>query len=491
MSRSLVALVIGNAKYKKAGKLKNPAHDACDIADALSGCGFTVTQLIDASHKQMDKALDDFKRSLEAQDVGLFFFAGHGVQIAGENYLAAVDTKIGDETEAKHSSLALNKVIDIMEASDTSTDILILDACRNNPWDRAWRNLGSRGLAPVYAPRGTLIAYSTSPGQTACDGVGRNGAYSAALLEHIDTPDCSVEAMFKRVRNTLSAATNQKQISWEHTSLAGEFFFNLGVARRITDYGPAALADELFVLDPAVSSNKAIRELKILTWGRQNPAIDLLTPALLGETDLDTLFVLGRNIYQAACGSSNSAQGFIADFNGRTAGVTDAGRKALLDGMLFEIFFDKAGNVRADPKVGFWNDVFDLQKFSVLKPSFDFIAGCLLTYANRYHAIPGKGHEVVVDVRLGTKDKDAITEVFVGGHQILRLDDDDCEWGDVEDEKLLYRKRSKSQIKDWLSRELVVPERCLKIGYSEPIDNLTFIRFPMGRTCRMKSALPA
>jgi uncharacterized caspase-like protein len=107
----------------------------------------------------------------------------------------------------------------------------------------------SRGLAPVYAPRGTLIAYATSPGQKASDGKGRNGAYTAALLEHIATPDCSVEEMFKRVRNTLSASTAQKQISWEHTSLAGPFYFNLSVAQRITDYGASALSDDLFELD--------------------------------------------------------------------------------------------------------------------------------------------------------------------------------------------------------------------------------------------------
>jgi hypothetical protein len=165
MSRSLAALVIGNSKYKKAGKLKNPANDAADIADALTACGFTVTTLVDGSHKQMDKALSDFKAGLKGNDVGLFFFAGHGVQIAGENYLAAVDTKTADETEAKHSSLALNKVIDTMEASNTTTNIVILDACRNNPWDRAWRGVDSRGLAPVYAPRGTLIAYATSQDQ--------------------------------------------------------------------------------------------------------------------------------------------------------------------------------------------------------------------------------------------------------------------------------------------------------------------------------------
>jgi uncharacterized caspase-like protein len=130
------------------------------------------------------------------------------MQIDGENYLAAVDTDGTDEIAAKHSSLALNRVIEVMEKSGCSTSIIVLDACRNNPFERAWtRSMESRGLAPVYAPRGTLIAFATSPGQTASDGRGRNGAYTAALLQHMTTPDCSIETMFKRVRNTLSAAT--------------------------------------------------------------------------------------------------------------------------------------------------------------------------------------------------------------------------------------------------------------------------------------------
>jgi uncharacterized caspase-like protein len=218
MSRRLTALVIGNADYVDAGKLKNPGNDATDIAAKLGECGFTVATHLDCSRLEMERALKDFKMALKDSDVGLFFFAGHGMQIDGNNYLAAVDTDVTGEIEAKHSSLALNQVIEVMEKADNASSIIILDACRNNPFERAWaRSMTSRGLAPVYAPRGTMVAYATSPGQVASDGRGRNGAYTAALLEHLATPDCSVESMFKRVRNTLSTATGGKQISWEHT----------------------------------------------------------------------------------------------------------------------------------------------------------------------------------------------------------------------------------------------------------------------------------
>lgn len=485
MSRSLAALVIGNSKYKKAGKLKNPANDATDMAAVLTACGFSVTIVVDGTHKQIDKALSDFKAALKGHDVGLFFFAGHGVQIGGENFLAAIDVKTADETEAKHSSLALNKVIDTMEAADTKTNIIILDACRNNPWARAWRGGEERGLAPVYAPRGTLIAYATSPGQLAGDGKGRNGAYTAALLEHIATPDVTVEAMFKRVRNTLSATTAQKQISWEHTSLAGEFYFNLSVAARITDYGAAALGDDLFELDTSKKSHKIIASLKTLTWPRQNPAIDEITPALIAKVATDTLFVLGRNIYQSAAGNANSAIAYINDFTAKTTGTDKNDRKALLDGMLFEIFFDKTGTLRDQPKFRRFNEVFDLQRFAACKPSFDFIAACLLPYAGRYYALPGKGHEVIADVRMGENEKDAVLEVFVAGQQVLRRDSDDLPAWDDDEDKIYYRQRSKAQFEAWLEEELIVPTRLLKIGYSRDVASGEPLRVPMGWTCRL------
>lgn len=161
----LNALVIGNAAYQAVDALKNPVNDAEDVGSKLESCGFTVIRSIDSDHAAVDRELKRFQRVLKESDVGLFFFAGHGMQIDGENYLAAVDTDGTDEIAAKHSSLALNRVIEVMEKSDCSTSIIILDACRNNPFERVWtRSFESRGLAPVYAPCGTLVAYATSPG---------------------------------------------------------------------------------------------------------------------------------------------------------------------------------------------------------------------------------------------------------------------------------------------------------------------------------------
>ena len=174
----------------------------------------------------MDEALKDFASELSGAEVGLFFFAGHAMQISGENFLTAIDTDFDSETDAKYSSLRLNKVIEVLEKGDNATSVIILDACRNNPYERRWRGGEHLGLAPVYAPKGTIIAYATSPGQTASDGDNKNGAFTSVLLTHIDNQNLTIEDLFKRVRNTLSAMTSGKQTSWEHTSLMGDFFFN-------------------------------------------------------------------------------------------------------------------------------------------------------------------------------------------------------------------------------------------------------------------------
>ena len=488
MSRRLNALVIGNAAYEAVDELKNPVNDAEDVGAKLETCGFTVIRSLDSDHAAMDRALKRFQRVLKESDVGLFFFAGHGIQIDGENYLAAVDTDGTDEISAKHSSLALNRVIEVMEKSGCATSIIVLDACRNNPFERAWtRSIKSRGLASVYAPRGTLIAYATSPGQTASDGRGRNGAYTAALLQHIVTPDCSIETMFKRVRNTLSAATKGRQISWEHTSLAGEFFFNLSLGVRIDLYEETVLSDNLFVLDDAKTSHRVIRELKSSTWPRQNPAVDGFTTDLANKASTDSLFVVGRNIYQAACGGSHSAMAYLRDFASRSSGIKEPKRKALLDGMLFEVFFDPNAQLRKQFKLRQFEPLFALQRHKDLLPSFDFIAECLLPAAARFYSIPGKRHEVAVDVETHASAKaghHVLDSVHCDGKNVLWLEDED--YAPEPGEKPMRKMLTLDEFQQQLAEQMLVAPHLLKVNYvSFETKGRETLAFPMGwTTCK-------
>ena len=218
-----LALVIGNSRYKES-PLINPANDATAIARALSDLGFTVTALIDASLAQMTDATRQFGDRLERGDVGLFFFAGHGMQIKGRNFLIPVDADIRREDEVQYKSFDANQVLDKMESARNSINIVILDACRNNPFARSFRSASS-GLAQMDAPVGTYISFATGPGKVASDGTGGNGLFTQHLLAALKTPNLKVEDVFKRVRTQVMKDSKGQQVPWDSSSLTGDFWF--------------------------------------------------------------------------------------------------------------------------------------------------------------------------------------------------------------------------------------------------------------------------
>jgi hypothetical protein len=479
----MAALVIGNAAYPAGHGLANPANDATDLGAKLKGYGFNVIAATDCTAKEMEKQLKAFRKLLETHEVGLFFFAGHGLQIDGSNYLLAVDTDMESETDAKHSSLPLDKVVDVLAKAKAATKIIVLDACRNNPWERAWhRSPAMRGLASVYAPKGTIIGFGTSPGEVAYDGVGQNGTYTAALLQHIDTPDCSIETMFKRVRNTVAAATAGKQTTWEHTSLSGEFYFNLSLGNLIDEYDGTALADNLFALDESEKSHQIIAGLKSHDWYQQNPALGLLDAVSATQMAKDNLFVIGRNIYQAACGSSVAAVRFIRDFLASTRGYDKKARKALLDGMLFEIFFDPNGELRTSIKKKYFNELFDCQRFGDLQNSFDFIAEALTAAGGDFYALPGKGHDLAVTVSTRSRKDGVVVEaIYVDGANVLRTQQDAS---DNLDDVSHFSRMDVDGLKSCLTEQLVVPARHLKITYTPRSATDEDLLIPFGWTVR-------
>ena len=242
------ALVIGNGAYSSA-PLKNPVNDATDIAATLKRLGFDVILKKNASMQDMDNAIRDFGSRLKHGGEGLFFYAGHGVQIGGKNYLIPIGAKIDKETDAKYQAIDAEMILDEMADAGNNVNIMVLDACRDNPLGRSLRGAG-RGLAIISdAPQGMLITYSTSPGKTAADGEGRNSPYTAALIKYMTEPGQPVEQVFKKVRQTLTAQSGGKQIPWELSSLQGNFFFAPGPASKsaaIVPEGKATAAtDEL------------------------------------------------------------------------------------------------------------------------------------------------------------------------------------------------------------------------------------------------------
>lgn len=226
-----VALLIGNAAYDADDfALKNPANDARALGAALEGLGFTVTVVTDADRKAMREALVGFGAALRGAEIGLFFYAGHGVQAAGENLLLGRDLAGLDAAALDRAAITLTEVRRLFEAAKPSLGVIVLDACRDTPASVAGRGV-PKGLARAATGAGLLVAYATDPGSVAYDGTGANSIFTSALLRHLATPALDIRLMFGRVRQDVVLATEGRQVPWVEESVIGEFVLNTDVSR--------------------------------------------------------------------------------------------------------------------------------------------------------------------------------------------------------------------------------------------------------------------
>lgn len=221
-----VALVIGNAAYKNA-RLANPVNDARAIAGRLRSLGFDVMLRENLVTREIGGVYREFRSKIVPGSVALVFYAGHGVQIKGQNYFPAVDSDITSEEDVPLQSLNLATLLDSMDEAKAGVSLVFLDACRDNPFSRRFRS-SSRGLAKVEAASGTLIHYATKPGSVADDGLGQHGTYTEALLAQMGQPGMPVELMLKQVTNRVVATTKGRQEPWVEGSLRGDFYFVAG-----------------------------------------------------------------------------------------------------------------------------------------------------------------------------------------------------------------------------------------------------------------------
>jgi carboxyl-terminal processing protease len=254
-----VALVIGNSGYgAEIGRLANPANDAGLMAKTLRGIGFTVIEIEDADQQVMKRAIADFGYKLSDAGfdaIGLFYYAGHGLQFGGENYLIPIGAKIQRETDLDIEAVPLTLILKQMDFADGAVNIVILDACRNNPLSRGFRD-STRGLAETRVkPHGSFIAYSTAPGETAADGNGANSPYTIALADSIVTPGLGIEEVFRDIRGKVLAATDKKQTPWDSSSLTAPFYFV-----------PAAAAPAPVAAAPAPSNAVDPKTIELAFW---------------------------------------------------------------------------------------------------------------------------------------------------------------------------------------------------------------------------------
>jgi uncharacterized caspase-like protein len=224
LAETRLALVIGNSAYASMGALSNPANDARLIAQSLKNAGFDVTSLTDQTQAQMKSAVSDFANRVDTagpETMAMFYYAGHGVQIDGTNYLVPVDAAANTAGDIVLGGLAVSDLLKTLELARAKVNVIVLDACRNNPFPAGSRGL-ARGLARVDAPNGSLIAYATAPGQIALDGDTANSPYAEALAKNLNLAGLALEAVFRNVRIDVSEKTKGTQVPWEETSLTQE-----------------------------------------------------------------------------------------------------------------------------------------------------------------------------------------------------------------------------------------------------------------------------
>jgi hypothetical protein len=241
-----VALVIGNAHYKNAPELANPDNDATAMAQFLNKAGFEVTSAIDLTQNDMIRVVQDFSSKVAARgpnSVAMVYYAGHGVQLAGENYLVPVDANVSTPNDLTSNSLRLVDLMATLESIPSRMRIVLLDACRDNPFPGV--NDAGRGLAIVDAPSGSIVGYSTAPGTQALDGSGEHSPYLQSFLNRAIEPNVPIEQLFKRIRLDVAGSTAGKQVPWESSSLTSDFYFfgdTAVAATRAPNRGPVVAA---------------------------------------------------------------------------------------------------------------------------------------------------------------------------------------------------------------------------------------------------------
>jgi len=262
-----VALVIGNGKYAQAAPLANPANDARAVAAALERLGFEVVSGYDLGNADLRKTVRAFADKLVGADVAMFFYAGHGLQVGGENYLIPVDAAIRSEADLDFNAVKMDLISRQMDR-ETKVKIIMLDACRDNPFEKELsRSMGKtrsatvkQGLAEIGTTGGTLIAFATDPGSVALDGETSHSPFTMALLKHIETPGVEIGLMMRRVTKDVFESTGERQRPWTNASLTGELYLKPGDTAGVQTAPPASAAN------PPQPGGFDDRQLELAMW---------------------------------------------------------------------------------------------------------------------------------------------------------------------------------------------------------------------------------
>jgi hypothetical protein len=311
VSAERLALIVGNNSYQTA-PLRNPVNDAEDMGAVLSELGFKVTLKKNVDRRGLEDAIRQFGKQLRHGGVGLFYFAGHGLQVGGRNYLIPINARIESESDVSYEAVDAGFVLGKMEDAQNQLNIVILDACRSNPFARSFRS-ENMGLAKMDAPTGSLIVYATAPGDVAADGPERNGVFTRHLLRHMQAPNLPVEQVLKRVRIDVAAETKQRQIPWESSSLMGDFYFKTGSEKNLIiskQHEKAELSDQINIQSSNIIRTNSFNTKKVAIFPISE---DYRAGAWLSQIEnIDELVIIGL---QKAIISKNSLQAKYSYYN--------------------------------------------------------------------------------------------------------------------------------------------------------------------------------
>jgi len=415
--------------------------------------------------------LDQFKNNMEKADASIFYFAGHGFEFQGENYLTAIDSPLDSPTEyiLNRTCIRMTEITDIIKRSTTKVNIVIIDACRSS-FDRGVAN----SIASVVAPSGTIIAFSTSSGEGAKDaGFEGHSLYTGALLQYIGREFLSVEDLFKKTRKTVHNLSEGSQTSWEHTSLVGDFYFNTGqmVHSISVPYDETAVKDRMFEADSS-DIETVISKLSSCNWNEQNPAMVKLRGIDSTSISSNQKFLLGRNILQSS-GYAFESGNFMENLIMNLKPYSSEGINDVLNGMLFEIYFDNNGDFRQGKfKTYNLEEVFALRKRQEFQSSFKFIQDALSEYSEQLYFIP-TADDITIDVDILARSDDsqefeekfeAIESIVVGDKNIT-----------AEVEKVCGYRTSFDHLKAVIAEILTAPESIININSNIEITNFKFL----------------
>lgn len=412
-----LALCIGNDQYEILPPLSCCIADATAVEQQLKTLGFDTVLETNLGREAMADAILGFAERIDRYDAVLLYYAGHGFQADGDNILAPIDLNISAKPAAvRMSAFPLSELMNQLNKYPEQTKIVVLDACRET--------LGYRGsfqyFAPVSAPQGSIIAFATSPGQSSKENLTNgHGKYTEALLQYMSLPRVPVETVFKKVREMLVGSTGGTQIPWEHTSLIGEFYLNPDTIYDGVSYSLEAKADFRFRFLPGSEVKPIVEGLKTYNWPQQEDAVNKVYSIDYSKTSSNELFVLGRNIYQAACGSSFACQRFINNF-GSTKAIPVQAKVHILNGMAYEIYYSPQNTLRVKYKSSHLASIIKYLEEAEFFASREFIASHLYKIEDRPVYIPGQNEKMYFTVTVHQEEEGyQIDDILYHGRSVF------------------------------------------------------------------------